>query len=265
MLLRQRLEKLLKHLMGSEKFRWVLLKNEMLDSSLLKSMEVDPDFENIVEELEAFTGLSKLQIIDRLRRTPRTHFKSEFHWHAPADSNELAWFYRCSYGYLFANSAHPYWKMLNFLNSQVGRILDYGAGVGNNVIPLAKRGLVIDYMDTSILQESFTRFRVARHGLQNVFFVSPYKNNKFDPLGCVSEIYGAIILQNVLEHIPQYHFLLRHLIDHLRPGGYIIENSSFGKKHADIDLHLRPYIPMEEAMLGMQAIQPCIWKKLERT
>lgn len=254
--------RLLKSNATPENTRIVILENAMLDKSILKSIEVEPGFNMITDDLIAFTGLSKQQVCERLLRNPATHFKSEFRWHSPKDYNELAWFYRCSYGYLFANSAHSYWTKLDFLNPEIGSILDYGAGVGNNAICLAKRGFNVDYFEINIIEEAFTRYRANHRGLNNISFISPYVDGKFDPIKCIANTYGAIILQDVLEHIPNYNVLLSHLIDHLDSGGYIIENSPFEELSQEIDIHLKPSIPIEVAMKGMQRIETGIWKKI---
>jgi SAM-dependent methyltransferase len=247
----------------SGNIRIVVLENAMRDKSLLMRMSTDPDFNNIVEDLVDFTGLSEIQVYDRLLRIPPTHYQSEFRWYSPKDDNELEWFFRACQGYLFSNSAHPFWSKLHFLKPDIGRVLDYGAGIGNNVISLAKRGFEVDYFEINVFQDVFTRFRASRHGLKNITFISPFVNGKFDPIMCITKSYGAIILQEVLEHIPNYHVLLSHLIGHLELGGYIIERSPFDHAASknSISIHLWPSIPLEEAMKGMQQIEPGIWRK----
>jgi 2-polyprenyl-3-methyl-5-hydroxy-6-metoxy-1,4-benzoquinol methylase len=175
------------------------------------------------------------------------------------NQQELAWFYRCSSAYLFANAVHPYLSALDTITE--GKVLDYGAGIGCNTIGLAKRGIDVDFLEISRLQADFINFRVERHKLTNVREVRPYYDGKFDPLSCIREQYDNIIAMDVLEHIPNYHIVVSHFVEKLKPGGMIIENSQFDPSASDIAIHLRPSVPLEEAMVGMERIDRGIWKK----
>ncbi|MGB2879523.1 MAG: methyltransferase domain-containing protein, partial [Candidatus Omnitrophota bacterium] len=243
--------------------RIIVLDDWVLDEGLPEKMVSDPGYNSVIDDLLIFTGLSREHLYDRLIRKPRTmtHYRSEFKWHAPKDINELAWFYRCSYSHLFCNASHPYWTKLDFLAPDVGRVLDYAAGVGNNVIELAERGFEVDYLEINIIQEAFTRFRAGRRGLKNLNFISPVVNGKLDPIGCIKSTYGAIILQDILEHVPDYQVLLSHLIDHLKLGGYIIESSPLEEGKDEIDIHLKQTVPIETAMKGMKRLKENIWQK----
>lgn len=242
-------------------FQVVRLHGEALDHARLEAMRLDPDHHDVIDDLIAFSGLSKTQIAERLLRKPRFHFKSEFAWQGPQDFSELAWFYRTSSGYLFANAAHPYWRLLDLLAPGPGRVLDYGAGAGSNVLGLLARGFRVDYLEIGLIQEAFIRFRIQRRGLKNATCIAPYAEGVFDPIRCVSDRYRAIVLQDVLEHVPNYHVLLGHLIDQLPPGGLIFENSPFEVTAEEIEIHLRASMPLERAMRGMERVQEHVWRK----
>lgn len=224
--------------------------------------EVDrEDCHSIIDDLVAFTGLDETKVRARVRRTPETHFESEFRWVAPRDEEELTWFYRASPSYLFANASHPYWRILDRLTPESGRVLDYGGGVGNNVIALAERGIAVDYLDVSLIEQAFVAFRAERRGLK-VDVIPTTAGGRFDAVACVQRRYGAIVLQDVLEHVPDYPRLLTHLIGQLESGGLIIENSPFEEHSRDIDIHIRESVPLAEAMIGMERIEPHVWRKV---
>lgn len=241
--------------------RCVTLERSMLKPSDLEKMRKDPLYNNVYEDLLHFTGLCEEDLNRRLLRSPETHFQSEFRWHAPQTHEQLLWFYRCSYGYVFANAAHSYWTKLDCLKPGVGRVLDYGAGIGNNVLTLAQKGFEVDAMEIGILQSEFLRYRVTQRGLRNVKLLSPFVENRFDPIQAITGPYGAIILKDVLEHVPEYPVLLRHLIGHLVPEGVIVENTDFDASASEVELHLKPSMPLEEAMVGMQKVDKGVWKK----
>lgn len=234
--------------------------------NVLERIKDEKLYNNIFEDLVAFTGMTKEQVEERLLRTTKTHYQNEFAWHEPESLEELSWFYRTSYGYIFVNAVHPYWKLLDMLTDQVeiyGKILDYGAGVGHNVIALAKKGIHVDYFDIGFVQEAFVRLRAKRHGLENIGFISPYIYGKFDPIGCIKDNYAAIILEDILEHIPNYHITLKHLIDRLLPNGIILEKTWFDDGANEFALHLKPTIPLKEAMQGMKPTISHVWRKLD--
>lgn len=245
--------------------RSIELCDQMLPEGVVNALYLNPRFNNVFQDLLDFTNLSEKELIERLLRKPQHHFESEFNWHNPQNKQQLEWFYRNSYGFLFANAVHPYWEKLDFLKPSIGSVLDYGAGVGNNAIELAKRGLQVDCLEINVLQENFIRFRAERRGLNNINFIAPHFHGRFDPINCIDRFYGAIILEDVLEHIPDYQILLRHLIDHLEVGGYIIENTKFEQDPTtqDIALHLKPSVPLEQAMYSMKLIEPFTWQKMD--
>jgi 2-polyprenyl-3-methyl-5-hydroxy-6-metoxy-1,4-benzoquinol methylase len=239
--------------------RLVSLSPNQLAASAYEGMVANPAYSNVIEDLLAYTGFSEEELKPYLLRAPEKHFESEFDWVRPRDRKSLTWFYRTSSAYLFANACHPYSSALDVLTE--GPVLDYGAGVGCHSIPLAKRGLEVDFVEISRMQADFLRFRAMRHGLTRLHELLPFFQGRFDPVRCITRTYRAIVAMDVLEHIPDYHLLVRHFIEHLEPGGLIIENSPFDPDAREIAIHVAPSMPLERAMEGMQKVTAGVWRK----
>jgi 2-polyprenyl-3-methyl-5-hydroxy-6-metoxy-1,4-benzoquinol methylase len=242
-----------------QRFRCISLSRNRLSKQGIGNVHDIKLFNHIIEDLVAYTGFPPEKLMPYILRYPQTHFESEFKWFNPKDELELTWFYRCSSAYLFANAVHPYVSSLDIITE--GKVLDYGAGIGCNTIALAKRGISVDFVEISRIQADFIKFRAERHNLANIKEVSPYCEGRFDPLKSVVGDYDAIIAMDVLEHIPNYHIVVKHFIDRLKPGGMIIENSPFDPKAENIAIHIRASKPLEQAMHGMVRIDRGIWKK----
>jgi len=243
-------------------YRMTKLCRRRLETEVFQAMVDDAGFNSVIDDLAVYTGLAAPELKSRLLRTPRTHFESEFRWHNPKSFEELTWFYRCSYGYLFANAAHSYWPKLDILKPSGGLVLDYGAGIGCNTIELARRGFKVDHFEIGIIQADFARFRAARRNLQNLRVLTPFVDGKFDPINSIQDEYYAIVAMDVLEHIPDYHLLLKHLIGRLKPGGYIIEKSPFDDAAGPISIHLPASVPLNVAMVGMRQLELGVWQKV---
>lgn len=237
----------------------------------------DNNLHNVYRHLLDFTGLSENEIYDRLMRVSQFHFDGEFNWWSPNSESELAWYYRHSVSYLFANALHPDITDSFDLSVDDGPVLDYSAGVGNNVIGLAKRMIPSFYLGIGIMEKEFARFRVLKLNLTNyITFLDPFyiASSSESPSGLSFHPYlslaavqpQTIILSDVLEHIPEYHLTLRFLIRRLKPGGKIFERSPFDDKSSGISIHLKASMPMQQAMQGMkktgQKAGHNVWVKL---
>lgn len=246
--------------------RTVILAVDQRGDDFMRRLKEDKNqiYNGVYEDLKMFTGLQEKDLEERLMMRPRYHYKSEFLWHAPRNNQELTWFYRTTFSYLFDNASHQYWEKLDYLKGRAQTVLEYAGGIGHNAIPLLKKGFDVDYFEISLIQSAFVEFRAKRHNLDRLKIIRPFVNDRFDPVNSITKTYDAIILQDVLEHIPDYHLLLRYLIGHLKPGGFIIEQTPFEEdpNAPAIDIHLKPSMPLKEAMTGMEPIERNIWRKI---
>ena len=212
-------------------------KLELTDHELagFKSTLNRPAYRHILDDLEAFTGFSKDEICLRGIKKKRFGygaagwFNEEFAYFNPQTNVEYDWFYRASQIYLFSNSRRHCWDEIDVLTAKDQPILDYGAGIGQNVLELNYRELKDAwYFELGSLQTEFFQFRMRRHGFEPKV-IMPYHAGKFDPIGCLSQapMFRMIILQDVLEHIRGYERILEGLIARLVSGGRIIEHSPF--------------------------------------
>lgn len=248
----------------------------VMPSAHIEQVRIDTGqrFYGVFDDLLLFTGLAEPELRRRLERVAQFHFEGEHAWWGPTTTSELAWFYRTSASYLFANAIHPDVTADLGLTVDDGPVLDYSGGVGNNVLALAQRGIQVVYFGIGLQEFEFARFRVEAKGLQHlVQFVRPFVRNnvtgvlEFNARTAVPNLqFGAILAFDVLEHIPDYHITLAHLIALLRPGGRIFENSPFGGEDDPVAVHQKASMPLSEAMVGMtrQSHKVCsVWTKVE--
>ena len=233
----------------------------LIPNGQIEQVRIDKDqrFYGVYDDLLHFTGLDERELRRRLGRVDQFHFEGEHAWWGPSTATELAWYYRTSASYLFANAIHP--DVTGELNLTVadGPVLDYSGGVGNNVIALAQRGIQVVYFGIGLQEFEFAHYRVEAKGLQHlVQFVRPFSRNsstgvlEFNPRTSVPDLqFGAILAFDVLEHIPDYHITLAHLISVLRPGGRIFESTPFGNEDDPVAVHQKASMPMAQAMVGM--------------
>lgn len=208
--------------------------------ALIKTMS-RKEYRNILDDLEAFTGFSKTEICERaIKKTQfgfgaKGWFNEEFAYFDPKTPAEYDWFYRAGQIYVFSNARKRYWNMIEDLTKCDQPILDYGAGIGLNVLELYYRGLKeVWFMEIGSLQTEFFEFRMRRHGFEPKI-IRPYHGGRFDTCGCLKSapLFRTILAQDVFEHINGYDRVLAALVDRLESGGKLIEQSPFARRLID--------------------------------
>lgn len=213
--------------------------------------EVD---ERMLEYLADFTGLNATYIESCICRRPGYTHADEFGIRRPQDESELQWFYVTSEKNIFVNQIHRPWSMISEMVSE-GKVLDYGAGVGTDVLALARKGYETHYFDISLIQREFVEYVCEREGL-SVVFIRPYFEGKFDPVHCIQGRFDAIIVRSVLEHVPYYAELIEHLVSCLNHNGLFFEASRFGKSEKDpMHLEERRQVPAIMEACGMRLVR----------
>jgi 2-polyprenyl-3-methyl-5-hydroxy-6-metoxy-1,4-benzoquinol methylase len=166
---------------------------------------------------------------------------------APDDSDRLAeWYRQNSELYLFAISGYnlEYKRIratLNVLKLARGACLDYGAGNGEVLLELGKRGHAVAYYDVAGETMRFARLRAQQRRVPLMFFHSKEgltrSNCHFD----------TIYALDVLEHLPDLAGELDFLSSLLKPGGLLVFDVPAGATkshpmHLNHDLDVVTYL-----------------------
>jgi 2-polyprenyl-3-methyl-5-hydroxy-6-metoxy-1,4-benzoquinol methylase len=187
--------------------------------------QTESNIEQAMSELVAFTGHPAERIWELWRTSGRQLAEN---WKTAAipehDSARLAKWYRDnSELYLFDLSGYnlEYKRIrsnLGVLKLARGACLDYGAGNGEILLELAKRGHPVTYYDVEGLTMRFARHRAEQRGLKLEFLHSK------DDLANHAQKHGfdTVFSLDVLEHLPDLRGELEFLSSTLNPGGLLV-------------------------------------------
>lgn len=188
-----------------------------------------------ISELAEFTGYSA----DRIRHLwAVSNQELARNWQIAAipehDRERLAQWYRDnSELYLFAISGYnlEYKRIrsnLKVLRLARGACLDYGAGNGELLLDLARRGHEVTYFDVDGTTMRFARQRAQRQGLPIQFL------HQKNALAAAAQEHGfdTIFSFDVLEHLPDLPGELNFLSSMLNPGGLLVFDVPAGSTKA---------------------------------
>jgi 2-polyprenyl-3-methyl-5-hydroxy-6-metoxy-1,4-benzoquinol methylase len=203
-----------------------------------------------VGELIAFTGYTA----DRIRElwaTSNQQLAANWQQAAPAEDNReqmAEWYRQNSELYLFAISAYnlEYKRIrsnMKVLRLARGATLDYGAGNGEILLELARRGHRATYYDVEGVTMRFARQRAANQGLAIEFFHTK------DALAQYAGVNGfdTVFSFDVLEHLPDLPGELTFLSSLLKPGGLFVFDVPAGSTRAH-PMHLNHNLNVLEYM-----------------
>jgi len=197
---------------------------------LLNSQILEHKFEHIVNpylerkhraiaEISAFTGEDPQTVEDRCNRAAKL---GEQLWRQkkPHNVEEIERFYSESDFYIYALMKECDWrgaradlaKPIRQEITPADSVLDYGGGCGTLSLDLAQAGLRCSHLDLPGKLLDFAGFRFASRGL-DIKLIPAYA--KYPLTG----LYDTIICTHVIEHLPDPEEKIRHLADHLKPGG----------------------------------------------
>lgn len=187
--------------------------------------QTERNVQQAISELVAFTGYPAERIRELWRTSGRQLAEN---WKTAAipehDSVRLAdWYRDNSELYLFDLSGYnlEYKRIrsnLGVLKLARGACLDYGAGNGEILLELAKRGHPVTYYDVEGLTMRFARHRSEQRGLKVEFVHAK------DDLTHHARKHGfdTVFSLDVLEHLPDLPGELDFLSSMLNPGGLLV-------------------------------------------
>jgi 2-polyprenyl-3-methyl-5-hydroxy-6-metoxy-1,4-benzoquinol methylase len=188
-----------------------------------------------MQELIEFTGYPADRI-QHLWATSNQQLAANWQQAKPAEDNpeEMAeWYRQNSELYLFAISAYnlEYKRIrsnMKVLRLARGATLDYGAGNGEILLELARRGQHVAYYDVEGVTMRFARQRAARQNLAIDFFHTK------DALAQAARERGfdTVFSFDVLEHLPDLPGELSFLSSLLNPGGLFVFDVPAGSTKA---------------------------------
>lgn len=172
-------------------------------------------------ELVGFTDYSVEEVWRRWRESDK-ELAQNWLQAAPDESDRAAlaeWYRQNSEPYMFAISAYnlDYKRIrsnLKVLRQARGACLDYGAGNGEIVLELARRGHASTYYDVEGQSARFAQYRAQRQGLAIKF--------QFSREALAKDKFDTIFSLDVLEHIPDVKAELNFFSSLLNPGGLLL-------------------------------------------
>jgi SAM-dependent methyltransferase len=122
---------------------------------------------------------------------------------------------------------HLAYKHIAFMRDVValarGRVLDFGAGIGDLALELARLGHDTVYVDVDGRTKAFARWRAERDWIPLVFA---------SDLDEVDGLFDTIVSLDVFEHLAEPVPVIDALVDRLAPGGRMIVTAYFGATKA---------------------------------
>ena len=190
------------------------------------------------------TGLELSEIIERLLNEDR-----EVGWNVRTELNQLSipyhvWsdqlesFYAQTNAFLFETIV---WNRTAFkqatrawitsrLHHPPMRILCFGDGLGFDSLYFAKQGHTVDYLEVSLPARRFASQLFTQENVE----VGMVTDQELE-----SKCYDAILVLDVLEHLPNPIDCVRFLAKHLRPGGQFFASAPFWLLTPAVATHLR--------------------------
>jgi 2-polyprenyl-3-methyl-5-hydroxy-6-metoxy-1,4-benzoquinol methylase len=212
--------------------------------------------EAALRELIDFTGYPVEQV-KHLWATSNQQLAANWQQAKPQEDNpeQMAeWYRQNSELYLFAISAYnlEYKRIrsnMKVLRLARGATLDYGAGNGEILLELARRGQRAAYYDVEGVTMRFAQQRAARLGLAIDFFSTK------SALGEAASQHGfdTVFSFDVLEHLPDLPGELNFLSSLLSPGGLFVFDVPAGSTKAH-PMHLNHNLDVLAFMSGKSLI-----------
>ncbi len=180
-------------------------------------------------ELVAFTAKPQSEVAELLI-TSTAKLAADWHEKQPTTQQEIeVWYCNNAPFYIYDLSQyHLAYKHIVFtldvISMANGRVLDYGAGIGDLALALAKKGATVTYFDVEGESKQYAKWQAERQGL-SLNFASTH-------VELMQEVFDTIIILDVLEHLFTPLEVLDFLLQRLSVGGMLIVSAYFGATQA---------------------------------
>jgi len=179
---------------------------------------------------------------------PKTNAEiKEFYKNVPYYPFELAYWHMCVGQKRFRKEV---------VNYSFGEVLDYGGGIGDLCVALAKKGLNVTYGDVQGINWEFAKWLFKKGGYDIAMIdlgVSKLPKEKK---------YHTIICIDTIEHLPNPEVVLEDMATHLSNGGRLIITAlNCIEKKEDNPMHLKMDFDAENLLnsFGISKSDVCDW------
>lgn len=196
-----------------------------------------------VDELTAFDSVSE-DYAEEMLATATGILARSWNSNPPVEPDDVGRWYEANSEYYLYDLAqfHLAYKhirfMLDIVGMSKGSVLDYGAGIGDLALELARRGHDVTYLDVDGRTKAFAKWRAERDWLA-IAFASEIEE--------VTGPFDTIVSLDVFEHLADPLPVVDALVERLAPGGRMIVTAYFGATkshpmHFDHDIDLSAYL-----------------------
>lgn len=219
--------------------------------------------EAIIKDLAQYFHLNRKEVVFYLKNSKKLNADL---WNIsnPKTEQEIKRFYAFTPYYIFALS---YWHMKkyqrnlrqNILNYAYGDILDYGAGIGDLCLDLAKkpRSLSVTYADIDSKTFDFAKWFLGKNNA-SIKVINLDKEK-------IQAQYDTIICIDVIEHVLDPKNLIKNLNNNLKNGGKLIITGLETNKTSKQDpMHFGLKFDTKEYLQSLRLINkefPWLWIK----
>jgi glycosyltransferase involved in cell wall biosynthesis len=227
----------------------------------------ESEFQEKIDTLSEFLQKPKEEILQMLTMGQNL-IKQEWLEKNPKTYDEIIKFYQNTVNYLFDLTMwHVDTKykevedeVIHYCTQNRGKILDFGAGIGDLTIKLCKLGLDVTYLEIPSITMEYAKFQFKKHN------VSPKIIESDGSPFILKENYDAIICLDVLEHLKDPIIYLEELAKHLNPNGLMFIEAAF-TQDPQHPMHLKEnekyasMFPKIMESLGFRKIGNITWRK----
>lgn len=246
----------LKHI-GVKAFTIADITTDMDAAYSVVKEEID-DSTGIMDDLATYQGKSKEQVLVELKdSTIGQGLMDDWKKVDTTNPESVKSFYRTTTNYIHRmarfNLSSNYIRRLEKAKTMVGRIADFGGGIGTMCLSLARIGNKVFYVDLPSQHREFAEYRFARH---NVSVVA------LDSLKGVENL-DYVVAHDVMEHIhpDELPSIVEAITLSLKPKGILWEISDFGGSNDFPHFSTNDLFIKLAAREGLHLREPAIWVK----